>query len=123
MNTNSNFEEVKKAQQIVMEAIDKSARTNLETAEKLLEINKQRFNTLSEVTSPGDYFARQSSALKEYAEQMSAHVEALGAIGSDSREQLTELSQDFAKNLDFSAFFPFGEQPAKTKTKSGAKNS
>ena len=35
--------------------------------------------------------ASQSSAFKDYAEAMSAHFENLTAIGTESREQLTEL--------------------------------
>jgi hypothetical protein len=120
---NTAFEEVKKAQNIVMEAIDKSARTNLEAGEKLMELNKQRFSNIGDFSNPGEYVTRQSEAFKEYAQQLSSHVEALTAIGNESREQLTELSQEFAKSLDFSSFFPFAEAPTKPKAKSTAKNS
>ena len=122
MSNTTALEELKKAQNIMMEAVDKSARTNLEAVEKMLELNKQRFSNLTEATNPGDYVARQSSAFKEYAEHLSAHIEALTAIGNESREQLTELSQEFAKGLDFTSFFPFGEAAtAKPKGKTGAK--
>jgi len=124
MSNTTPMEDLKKAQNILMEAIDKSARTHLDAVEKLLEFNKQRFSNLSEASDPGDYVARQSAAFKDYAEQCTAHVEALTAIGNESRDQLTELSQEFAKTLDFSSFFPFGADASrKPKGKPGTKNS
>ncbi|NBD94939.1 MAG: hypothetical protein GVY11_00480 [Gammaproteobacteria bacterium] len=117
------LDEMKKAQNILLEAVDKSTRTHLEAVEKLLEFNKQRFSNLSEANNPGEYVARQSEAFKEYAEHCTAHVKALTAIGNESREQLTELSQEFAKNLDFSSFFPFADTGTeKAKSKSGGKS-
>lgn len=123
MNKPNALEELKKAQTILMDAVDKSARTHLDAVDKLLEFNKQRFSNLSEASNPGEYVARQSAAFREYAEQCTAHVEALSTIGNESREQLTELSQDLARNLDFSSFFPFGETGTeKSKGKSGSKS-
>lgn len=123
MTTNTAFEEVKKAQNILMETIDKSARANLDAVQKLLELNKQRFSSANGVTNPSELVANQSSAFKDYAEAMSAHFENLTAIGTESREQLTELSQDFSKGLDFSSFFPFAETATKPKGKAGSKTS
>ncbi len=117
MTTNTALEDVKKAQNIMMETIDKSARANLDAVQKLLELNKQRFSSASDVTNPSDFVASQSSAIKDYAEAMSAHFENLTAIGTESREQLTELSQDFAKGVDLSSLFPFAETTAKPKGK------
>ena len=117
MNTQTAFTEMKKAQDILMEAIDKSARTNLESIEKLLELNKDRMSSFSDVSNPSDLIARQSAVFKEYAEHLTAHMEALAAIGTESREQLTELGQEFAKGLDFSSLFSFGEVAAKPKAK------
>ncbi len=122
MNTPTAFTEMKKAQDILMEAIDKSARTNLESIEKLLELNKDRLSGLSDVSNPSDLIARQSAAFKEYAEHLSAHMEALAAIGTESREQLTELGQEFAKSMDFSSMFGMGETASKPKPKAGAKS-
>jgi len=119
MSTQNTFEEVKKAQEIIAEAIDKSARTNLASVEKLLELNKQNFGQLQDVSSPADFFSRQSTAFKEYAEQVNKQFEELAAIGNESREQLTELGQEFAKNLDFSSFFNFA-QPTQPKAKKPA---
>ncbi len=122
MNTPTAFTEMKKAQDILMEAIDKSARTNLESIEKLLELNKDRMSGLSDVSNPSDLIARQSAAFKEYAEHLSAHMEALAAIGTESREQLTELGQEFAKSMDFSSLFGVAETTAKPKGKASAKS-
>ena len=122
MNSTSAFAEMKKAQDILLEAIDKSAKTNLESVEKLLELNKQGLSGFTDVSNPSDLIARQSAAFKEYAEHLSAHMEALTAIGTESREQLMELGQEFAKGMDFSSFFGLGEAPAKPKPKSAAKS-
>ncbi|MEE4639629.1 MAG: phasin family protein [Wenzhouxiangella sp.] len=122
MNTPTAFTEMKKAQDILMEAIDKSARTNLESVQKLLELNKEGFSGLSEVSNPSDLIARQSAAFKDYAEHLTAHMEALAAIGTESREQLTELGQEFAKTMDLSSLFGMGETTTKTKAKSTAKS-
>jgi len=121
MNTPTAFTEMKKAQDILMEAIDKSARTNLESVQKLLELNKEGLSGLGEVSNPSDLIARQSAAFKEYAEHLSAHMEALAAIGTESREQLTELGQEFAKTMDFSSVFGMTEAPSKPKAKGAAK--
>jgi len=120
MNTPTAFAEMKKAQDIMMEAIDKSARTNLESVQKLLELNKEGMSGLTEVKNPSDLVARQSAAFKEYAEHMTAHMEALAAIGTESREQLTELGQEFAKTMDFSSIFGMIEAAPKTKAKAKA---
>jgi len=113
MSKQTSFEEFRKAQQIVAEAIDKSARSQLASVEKLLEINRQSFEKMGEVSSPADFFSRQSTALKEYAEQVNHQFEELAAIGNESREQLTELGQDFARNLDMSSLFNFEPAAAK----------
>ncbi len=119
MSNQTAFAEMKKAQEILAEAIDKSAKTNLEAVEKLMELNKQRFSEMGDLNNPSDFVSRQSAAFKEYVDFLSGHVEALTSIGNESREQLTELSQEFAKGLDFSSFFPFAETgTTKTKAKS-----
>ncbi|MCC5863880.1 MAG: phasin family protein [Wenzhouxiangella sp.] len=124
MSNQTAFAEMKKAQDILAEAIDKSAKTNLEAVEKLMELNKQRFSEMGDFSNPSDFVSRQSAAFKDYVDFLSGHVEALTAIGNDSREQLTELSQEFAKGLDFSSFFPFADTgTTKTKAKSTAKSS
>ncbi|MEN1729234.1 MAG: phasin family protein [Pseudomonadota bacterium] len=118
--SNKIFEDVKKAQNIWMDTIDKSVRANLDTVEKMLEMNKQRFSATADVASPSDFIASQSGVFKDYAEAVSTHLEALTSIGTDSRDQFTELSQEFAKGMDFSSFFPFGET-TKAKKSSGKK--
>jgi hypothetical protein len=118
--SNKIFEDFKKAQNIWMDTIDRSARANLDTMEKMLELNKQRFSDSADVASPTDFIAAQSGVLKDYAEVASAHFEALTSIGSESRDQLTELSQEFAKGMDLSSFFPFTES-AKAKKTAGKK--
>ena len=124
MSNQTAFTELKKAQDILAEAIDKSAKTNLEAVEKLLELNKQRLSDMGDISNPSDLVSRQSAAFKEYVDFVSGHVEALTAIGNESREQLTELSQEFAKGLDFSSFFPVAETgTTKTKSKASAKSS
>ncbi len=116
--------EARKAQEIVFEAIDKTARQNLDATQKLLELNKKRYAETQDMSSPSDYLARQSAATKDYAEQVNAHLESLAAIGNESREQLTEIGQEFARNMDFSGMFPFAPQAAtKTKTKPASKSS
>jgi len=122
MNTNAIFEDFKKVQNILFESIDQSARANLEAAEKFLELNKQRVSSLTEVASPSEVIARQSDAFKDYAEALSAHIETLSGISTKSREQLTELSEGFAKDMDFSSFFPFAPATGKTKSKAGSKS-
>lgn len=121
MSNATSFEDFKKAQQVIVDAIDKSARINLATMEKLLEMNKERFGQMGEVSSPADLFSRQSTAFKDYAEQINHHMEELAAVGTESREQLTELGQDFARNVDFSGLFNFGQEPAKPKGRSSSK--
>ena len=117
------FAELKKAQEIIFEAVDQTARKNLEATEKLLEINKQRFANVQDFSNPGDYVAKQSAAFKEYAEQVSAHLEALASIGASSREKLSEVGTDFGKAFDFSDFFPFADAGKTKTTKSSAKSS
>lgn len=123
MNQHSYFDEMKKAHDILMDAFDKSARAHLDSAEKVLAMNRQRIESLGKITSPGDFVTDQTSAVRDYAEQFSAHIQALTTIGNESREQLTELSQEFAKGVDFSMFSPFGETAAKPKTKASGKSS
>ncbi len=120
MSTQTAFTEFKKAQDILAEAIEKSAKTNLEAVEKLFEMNKQRLTDFSEAGNPSEVASRQASAFKDYVEFLSDHVQSLNAIGTESREQLTELSQEFAKGIDFSGFFPFGQE---TTTKGKSKSS
>ncbi len=120
MNNPSAFHELKKAQDILMDAVDKTARTNLDAVEKLLELNKNRFTDLSDISNPGEFVSRQAAAVKDYMEFLSSHVEALTSIGHESREQLTELSQELAKEMDFTSFFPFAETTTKNGTKSKA---
>lgn len=122
MNTTTAFTELKKAQDILLEAIDKSAKTNLDSVQKLMELNKQGLSGLTDVSNPGDLVSRQSAAFKEYAEHLSAHMEALTTIGNESREQLMALGQDFAKGMDFSSLFGLGETPAKSKPRAAAKS-
>ena len=105
MTKQTAFEDITKAQQIFMDTIDKTTRANLASVEKMLELNKKRFSTFEDVSNPADFIARQSSAFKEYAEEMNQQFETLTEIGNESREKLAELGQDFAKNLDFSSFF------------------
>jgi len=121
-NTNTAFEEVKKAQEIIMGAIDKSTRANLASIEKLMELNKQSFSGGQDLSNPADFVARQSTTFKEYADQLNQQFETLTSIGNESREQLTELSQEFAKNLDFSSFFQFPQPESKAKAKPAAKS-
>ena len=121
MNSNTAFAEMKKAQDILLEAIDKSAKTNLESVEKLMDLNRQRLSGFTDISNPSDLIARQSAAFKEYAEHLSAHMEALTAIGTESREQLMELGQEFAKGMDFTSLFGLAETSAKPK-KAGAKS-
>lgn len=123
MNQHSYIDDIKKAHDILMDAFDKSARAHLDTAEKVLAMNRQRIESMSKITNPGDFVTDQTSAARDYAEQFSAHIQALTAIGNESREQLTELSQEFAKGVDFSMFTPFGEASAKPKAKASSKSS
>lgn len=114
------FDEFKKAQEIMADAMDRAARVNLSAVEKMLELNKQRFSNI-EFSNPADYFARQTTAVKEYAEQMNHQFEELASIGNESREQLTELGQEFAKNMDFASLFNFGQPAPAAKPKKTAK--
>jgi phage-related minor tail protein len=123
MTTQTAFDEIRKAQEIIMDAIDKSARANLAATEKMLELNKQRFASLNDVDSPADYMAKQSTAFKEYADELNQQFETLAAIGNESREQLTELGQEFARNMDFSSFFNFAQPEPKSKAKKTASKS
>ncbi|MGK7294220.1 MAG: phasin family protein [Candidatus Wenzhouxiangella sp. M2_3B_020] len=111
------FDEIRKAQEIMMDAFDKTARANLATAEKMLELNKQSFATVDDYSSPADLVARQSSAFKEYADEINQQFETLASIGNESREQLTELGQEFARNVDVGSFFNFAQPGAKSKPK------
>lgn len=120
MTKQTAFEDITKAQQIIMDAIDKTTRANLASVEKLMDLNKQRFSSFGEVTDPAEFVADQSTVFKAYAEEMNQQFETLAAIGNESREKLTELGQDFAKNLNFSSVF---EPPkARAKSKTGAKS-
>lgn len=124
MTNQTAFEDIKKAQEIIMDAIDKSTRANLASFEKMLELNKERFSNLGDVTNPAEYVEKQSNAFKEYAEQMNQQFETLTEIGTESRERLAELGQDYAKNLDFSSFFtvPQGKAGSKSKGKATSKS-
>ena len=122
MNSNSAFSEMKKAQDILFEAIDKAAKTNLESVEKLMELNKQGLSGMTDVSNPSDLIAKQSAAFKEYAEHLSAHMEALTAIGTESREQLMELGQEFAKSMDLSSMFGMADTATKPKARTAAKS-
>ncbi len=122
MNTTTAFAEMKKAQDILLEAIDKSAKTNLESVEKLMALNKAGLSGFTDVSNPSDLIAKQSAAFKEYAEHLAAHMEALTAIGTESREQLMELGQEFAKSMDFASLFGMADAPAKAKPRTSAKS-
>lgn len=117
MSRTTAFEDFTKAQNIMIEAIEKSARANLATAEKMLESNRERFAELQGATSPAEYVARQSTAFKEAADEMNQQFEALVEIGNDSREQLIELGQNFARNMDFGSLFDFAPPKSGAKAK------
>jgi hypothetical protein len=121
MTKQTAFEDVTKAQQIIMDAIDKTTRANLAAVEKMMDLNKQRFSSLGDASDPADFVAKQSTVFKTYAEEMNQQFETLAAIGNDSREQLMELGQDFAKNLDFTSIFDPSKTQGRSKAKSGAK--
>jgi len=123
MTNQTAFEDIKKAQQIFMEAIDKTTRANLASVEKMMELNKKRFSSLDDVGNPADFVASQSSAFKEYAEEMNQQFETLTEIGNESREKLAELSQDFAKNLDLSSFFTAPQASSKPRARTAGKSS
>lgn len=108
--SNTLFDDLKKAQNIWMDTIDRSARANLDTMEKMLEMNKQRYSASADVASPSDFLASQAGVFKDYIEAASAHFEALTVIGTESRERLTALSQDVSRGMDFSSFFPCRKQ-------------
>jgi len=122
MTKQTAFEDIGKAQEIIMDAIDKTTRANLASVEKMLELNKKRFSSFEDAGNPADFMAKQSSAFKEYAEQMNQQFETLTEIGNESREKLTELGQDFAKNLDFSSFFTAPQASTKSGAKTTAKS-
>lgn len=122
MTKQTAFEDITKAQQIIMDAIDKTTRANLASVEKMMDLNKQRLSSAADLSDPSDFVAKQSTAFKAYAEQMNQQFETLAAIGNESREQLMELGQDFAKNLNFTNFFEVPQAQGRTKAKSGAKS-
>lgn len=120
MTNKTAFEDITKAQQIIMDAIDKTTRANLAAVEKMMDLNKQRFSSLGKTSDPADFVANQSTAFKAYAEQMNEQFETLTEIGNESREQLAELGQDYAKNIDFSSFFTLPQNQPKSKAKAKA---
>ncbi|MGM0658980.1 MAG: phasin family protein [Pseudomonadota bacterium] len=122
MTNQTAFEDIKKAQEIFMEAIDKTTRANLASVEKMMELNKKRFSSLEDLSDPADFVAKQSTAFKEYAEEMNQQFETLTEIGNESREKLAELGQDFARNLDFSSFVAAPKNQPKSKGKTSAKS-
>src|SRR6056297_3302190 len=122
MTKQTAFEDITKAQQIIMDAIDKTTRANLAAVEKMMDLNKQRFSSLGEASDPADFVTKQSTVFKAYAEEMNQQFETLTAIGNESREQLMELGQDFAKNLKFPGFFEAPQAQGGSKAKSGAKS-
>jgi len=122
MSKQTAFEDITKAQQIIMDAIDKTTRANLAAVEKMMDLNKQRFSSLGESSDPADFVAKQSTAFKEYAEEMNQQFETLAAIGNESREQLMALGQDFAKNLNFTSVFEVPQTKGRSRSKSGAKS-
>ena len=117
MTNQTAFGDISKAQEIFMDAIDKTTRANLASVEKMMELNKKRFSSFDDVSNPADFMALQSNAFKEYAEEMNQQFETLTEIGNESREKLTELTQDFAKNLDFSSFFTAPQASSKSQRK------
>ncbi|MDT8448701.1 MAG: phasin family protein [Wenzhouxiangellaceae bacterium] len=124
MTNKTAFDEIRKAQEIILDAIDRTARTNLASAEKLLELNRKRFSGAEDFSNPADLVSRQAGAFKKYAEELNHQFEELATIGNESREQLTELGQEFAKNLDFTSFFNFAQPETRaqaSKSKSTAK--
>lgn len=121
MSKQTAFEEITKAQQIITDTIDKTTRANLAAVEKMMDLNKQRFSSFGDASDPADFVAKQSTAFKAYAEEMNKQFETLAAIGNESREQLMELGQDFAKNLNFTSLFEVPQAQGPSKTKSGAK--
>ncbi|MFU8877579.1 MAG: phasin family protein [Wenzhouxiangellaceae bacterium] len=115
MTRQTTFEEVRKAQEILADTFEKTTRTQLASVEKLLELNRKSLAEAGDFSNPAEFFSRQASAFKEYAEQVNKQFEELAGIGNESREQLTELSQEFARNLDFSSLFNFESAPARGK--------
>lgn len=122
MTKQTAFEDITRAQQIIMDAIDKTTRANLAAVEKMMDLNKQRFSSLGETSDPADFVAKQSTVFKTYAEEMNQQFETLAAIGNESREQLAELGQDFAKNLDFTSFFTIPQTAPKSRAKTAGKS-
>jgi paraquat-inducible protein B len=121
MTSSPMFDEFRKAQEILAETIDKTARANMASVEKLFELNRASFARMQDITSPADFIARQSSVFKEYAEQVNQQFEELTAIGNESREQLTELGQAMTRNLDVTSLFDFAPKPARAKAKPASK--
>jgi len=122
MTKQTAFEDITKAQQIILDAIDKTTRANLAAVEKMMDLNKQRFSSFGESSDPADLMTKQSTAFKAYAEEMNQQFETLTAIGNESREQLMELGQEFARNLKFPDFFEAPRAKGGSKAKSGAKS-
>lgn len=122
MSKQTAVEDITRAQQIVMDAIDRTTRANLAAVEKMMDLNKQRFSSLGESSDPAEFVTRQSTAFKAYADEMNQQFETLAAIGNESREQLAELGQNFAKNLDFSSFFAAPKSQPKSSNKAGSKS-
>lgn len=122
MSKNTVFEELKKAQDVLTDTIHRSAQTNLETFEKLMEINRKSVSKADEVSNPNDFISRQSAVFKEYAEQLGSHVETLTSIGLETRDQLTEISAEFAKGLDFSAMFPISDAAVNASARTAKSN-
>lgn len=121
MTNQTKFEEVRKAQEIMADAFEKTTRTQLASVEKLLDLNRKRLADSGDFSNPAEYFSRQANAFKEYAEQVNQQFEELATIGNDSREQLMELGQDFARNMDVSSLFSFNQPTARGKAKTSAK--
>ena len=118
MSTTPMFEEFRKAQEILAQTVEKTARANLASVEKMMELNRTGFAGMQEAEGPADFIARQSGVLRQYGEEFGRQFEELSAIGTESREQLLELGQAMIRNVDLSGWFDLAPTAAAGKTKS-----
>lgn len=87
---------VEKSHRLVFEALDKTARLQLELAEDLLDMNRSRFDSLYKHESFTDVLADQQNLAAELGERAKRYAEDLQEVFGEVQAEVTEAANEFA---------------------------
>ena len=85
-----------KTHRLVFETLDKTARLQLALAEDLLNLNRERFDTLYQRQSLGDLLAAQQNLAAELGKRAARYAGDLQGIVTDMQSGVGEAANEFA---------------------------